>query len=198
VFLADDTEAAGSAGGKPADTTQDNIQQAVHGGHQQCPALVPGHNALSKQQQLETPALLAIRLRGAPTAVDWLDPGTGSGLSTPRLIKPPISAADGPAAVGEGVQAGTVAGGFKVPHLPTTTAKSALISCQHLCLSSYDATNGLWVATAPDTAVVSAIKTQFSSSRWGARVKELGKWAAQQQQLLSMAQQRVQLLVNGS
>eukprot|EP00775_Hariotina_reticulata_P009617 gene9617-9778_t len=199
VFLADDT---GAAGGKDkhgrATAKHEVMQEDAPGSDQQHPASGPESAALEKQQQQEAPALLAVRLHGTPTAVNWLDPS--SGLSSTSLKKLPTSAAAFSAAVGEGVQADAGVRGLKVPHLPTAVKcrlRPTLISCQHLCLGRYDAANGLWVASAADTAVVSTIKAPTSSSRWGARVKELGDWAVQQQQLLSMAEQRLQLLVNG-
>lgn len=204
MFLADDSGAAGGKG-KPgrAAAKQQITQEDASGSDQLHPASGPGYAALKKQQQQqqqEAPALLAVRLHGTPTAVDWLDPG--SGLSSTSLVKLSTSAAACSAAVGEGVQADAGVRGLKVHHLPTAAThrsrlRPILISCQHLCLGSYDAANGLWVASAADTAVVSTIKAPTSSSRWGARVKELGDWAEQQQQLLSMAEQRLQMLVNG-
>jgi hypothetical protein len=114
--------------------------------------------------------MLAVRLIGSATAVDWLPPSDGGCDGVGRRA-PPAGASGGISSVA-------------APHVD-------VVSCRGVIVRSLDAANNLWVADAVDTAAISVL------SGGSSRVQALRAWGRTHGAALSAMRQRVQQLLGG-
>lgn len=189
---------------------QQQQQQQTAGGHMTA-SIAPHQSAqLSNRQPT---VVLAVKLMGAETAVDWMIPTES--LSCSSGSRTDILTADrqqqqqqtpGAAAGNSDSNRSNTAATRRIVSRRLQTpkqqqqqqqAKDSIVSCSNLVLSYRDVNNGMWVATAGDTAAVTVLTGAAVGSRADRSVQEVITWAREQQQLVMQLKQQVMQLVQG-
>lgn len=165
--------------------------------------------ATTKTAAAVVPSVLAVKLIGTETSVDWLEPDPVDSHSShgpqqqqqqvvSSAVSTPASAATS-TALHSNISTNRPSTRRFVAARQTQQAqvRETVVSCSNVILTSKDVTNNMWVATAHDTAVVSMLSGTAVGSRAAQPVQELLSWAQKEQQLLAQLNQRVRLLVQG-
>lgn len=194
--------------------------QAAREQQQQQPDHKPGINTASADgsASIAGPAVIAVKVIGSETAVDWLDMTMEDNFSSSRSsthdgclgqqqqtsnssTTPAVTVAGGGVVNGNSssVRTGRAASRrlITAKQQPQQHFQETMVSCSSLILSYRDQANNMWVATAHDTAVVAVLSGAATGSRADQSVKEVMAWAKQEQQQLVRLKQRVRSLVQG-
>lgn len=156
------------------------------------------------------PSVLAVKLVGSETAVDWLEPTVEDSSSssfdaqqqqTSSMMKTPAAANGGTVNSNTSVSTGPNRASSRrfitAKQQPQQQVRETVVSCSNLILLNRDHGNNMWVATAHDTAVVAVLSGTAVGSRAEKSVQEVLTWAKQEQQMLVHLKQQMRKLVQG-